>query len=60
MTDEQTTPAQPGGVPPQPSSRHTLTKSDGSKVTVKFDKDFNVTSIEDGMGAMKGQPNGHR
>lgn len=27
-----------------------MTKSDGSKVTVKFDKDFNVTGIEAGMG----------
>ena len=28
-----------------------VTKSDGTKATVKFDKDFNVTGIEDGMGA---------
>jgi hypothetical protein len=28
-----------------------MTKSDGTKVTVKFDKDFNVTGIEAGMGA---------
>ena len=28
-----------------------LTKSDGTKVTVKFDKDFKVTGVEDGMGA---------
>jgi hypothetical protein len=28
-----------------------LTKSDGTKVTVKFDKDFTVTGVEDGMGA---------
>jgi hypothetical protein len=28
-----------------------VTKSDGSKATVKFDKDFNVTATEDGMGA---------
>jgi uncharacterized membrane protein YkoI len=27
-----------------------MTKSDGSKVTVKFDKDFNVTGVEPGMG----------
>jgi len=26
-----------------------VTKSDGSKATVKFDADFNVTSVEDGM-----------
>lgn len=32
-----------------------VTKSDGSKVTVKFDKDFNVTDVENGMGAMKNQ-----
>jgi hypothetical protein len=30
-----------------------LTKSDGSKATVKFDKDFNVTAVQDGMGAHK-------
>ena len=30
-----------------------MTKSDGTKVTVKFDKDFNVTSVEDGMGSHK-------
>jgi hypothetical protein len=28
-----------------------MTKSDGTKVTVKFDKDFNVTAVEDGMGS---------
>ena len=28
-----------------------LTKSDGSEVTVKVDKDFNVTAVEDGFGA---------
>lgn len=28
-----------------------VTKSDGTKVTVKFDKDFNVTGIESGMGS---------
>jgi hypothetical protein len=27
-----------------------MTKSDGSLVTVKFDKDFTVTGVEDGMG----------
>lgn len=31
-----------------------LTKSDGSQVTVEFDKSFEVTSIQDGMG-----PGGH-
>jgi len=30
-----------------------MTKSDGTKVTVKFDSNFNVTSVEDGMGAHK-------
>jgi hypothetical protein len=30
-----------------------MTKSDGTKVTVKFDKDFNVTGVEAGMGAHK-------
>jgi hypothetical protein len=30
-----------------------MTKSDGSKVTVKFDKDFNVTAVQDGMGTAK-------
>jgi hypothetical protein len=30
-----------------------LTKSDGSRVTVKFDKDFNVTAVQDGMGSHK-------
>jgi hypothetical protein len=30
-----------------------VTKSDGTKATVKFDKDFKVTGIEDGMGAHK-------
>jgi hypothetical protein len=30
-----------------------VTKSDGSKVTVKFDKDFNVTAVQDGMGSHK-------
>jgi hypothetical protein len=31
-----------------------MTKSDGTAVTVKLDKDFNVTAVEDGMG--KGDP----
>jgi hypothetical protein len=30
-----------------------LTKSDGSKATVKFDKDFNVTAVEAGMGTVR-------
>jgi hypothetical protein len=30
-----------------------MTKPDGTKVTVKFDKDFNVTGVEAGMGAHK-------
>jgi hypothetical protein len=30
-----------------------VTKSDGSKATVKFDKDFNVTAVQDGMGSHK-------
>ena len=30
-----------------------VTKSDGSKATVKFDKDFTVTGVESGMGARK-------
>ena len=33
-----------------------MTKADGSRVTVKFDKNLAVTSVEDGMG--KGDP-GH-
>jgi hypothetical protein len=28
-----------------------MTRSDGSRVTVKFDKDFNVTAVQDGMGS---------
>ncbi len=31
-----------------------MTKSDGTQVTVKFDKSLNVTAVEDGMG--KGDP----
>jgi flavin-dependent dehydrogenase len=30
-----------------------LTKADGSKVTVKFDKSFAVTAIQAGMGTTK-------
>lgn len=33
-----------------------MTKADGSRVTVKFDKDFKVTSTEEGMGG--GGPGG--
>jgi len=33
-----------------------MTKADGTHVTVKFDKNFMVTSIQDGMGA--GGPGG--
>lgn len=39
-------------------------KSDGTLVTVKFDKDGNITGVEDGMGAggppggMRGRPSG--
>jgi hypothetical protein len=35
-----------------------VTKSDGTKATVKFDKDFNVTGVEPGMGNVKGGPTG--
>jgi hypothetical protein len=28
-----------------------LTRPDGSKATVKFDKDFTVTAVQDGMGS---------
>jgi hypothetical protein len=31
-----------------------LTKSDGTRATVKLNKDFTVAGIEDGMGATKG------
>jgi hypothetical protein len=34
-----------------------MKKADGSLVTVKFDSSFNITSVEDGMGA--GGPGGH-
>ncbi|HET6213001.1 MAG TPA: hypothetical protein VFE14_09030 [Micromonosporaceae bacterium] len=30
-----------------------VTKSDGTKATVKFDKDFNVVAVEAGMGSHK-------
>src|SRR5690242_20067335 len=30
-----------------------MTKSDGTRVTVKFDKNFAVTGVEDGMGSHK-------
>ena len=30
-----------------------MTKSDGTKVTVKFDKNFAVTAVQDGMGSHK-------
>ncbi|MGE5827011.1 MAG: PepSY domain-containing protein [Micromonosporaceae bacterium] len=33
-----------------------VTKSDGTKVTVKFDKDFNVTGVETGRGSGGPQP----
>jgi hypothetical protein len=32
-----------------------VTKADGSRATVKFDKDFAVTSVEEGMGGGPGQ-----
>jgi uncharacterized membrane protein YkoI len=35
-----------------------MTKSDGSEVTVKLDKDFNVTRVEGGMGKGDPQPSG--
>jgi len=34
-----------------------MTKADGTHVTVKFDKSFGVTAIQNGMGA--GGPDGH-
>lgn len=34
-----------------------MTKADGTRVTVKFDKNFKVTATEDGMGG--GGPGGH-
>jgi hypothetical protein len=30
-----------------------MTKADGTQVTAKFDQDFTITGIEDGMGAHK-------
>jgi hypothetical protein len=33
-----------------------LTKSDGSKATVKFDKNFGLLAIQDGMGTTKQPP----
>jgi uncharacterized membrane protein YkoI len=35
-----------------------MTKADGSEVTVKFDKNYQVTGVESGMG--KGDPGGPR
>ena len=35
-----------------------MTKSDGAPVTVKLDKDFNVTKVEDGMGMGDPRPAG--
>lgn len=35
-----------------------MTKSDGSLVTVKFDKNLAVIKVEDGMGAGEPAPNG--
>lgn len=35
-----------------------MTKSDGSAVTVKFDKNLNVTKVETGMGLGDPAPNG--
>jgi|GEM_PF-3948080 len=39
------------------ATRLLMTKADGTRVTVKFDKNFNVTSTQDGMGL--GGPGGH-
>ena len=39
-----------------------MTKADGTEVTVKFDKNLNVTAVETGMGKgdpMSGGPRGH-
>jgi uncharacterized membrane protein YkoI len=36
-----------------------MTKSDGTRVTVKFDKDYAVTGVEDGMGKGDPQDGGH-
>lgn len=35
-----------------------MTKADGTMVTVKMDKDFNVTAVEDGMGKGDPRPSG--
>jgi hypothetical protein len=38
-----------------------MTKADGTEVTVKFDKNFNVTGVETGLGKgdpMSGGPHG--
>lgn len=37
-----------------------LTKSDGTEVTVKLDKNFKVTSVEAGMGKGDPQPSGQQ
>jgi hypothetical protein len=36
-----------------------MTKADGTHVTVKFDKDFKITVIQQGMGAGGHGPGGH-
>jgi hypothetical protein len=36
-----------------------MTKADGTQVTVKFDKNLNVTAVEDGMGKGDPAPAGH-
>jgi hypothetical protein len=35
-----------------------MTKADGTEVTVKLDKSFKVTAVEDGMGKGDPKPNG--
>ena len=35
-----------------------MTRKNGTPVTVKMDKDFNVTAVEDGMGRGDPRPNG--
>jgi uncharacterized membrane protein YkoI len=37
-----------------------MTKSDGTEVTVKFDKNLAVTAVEDGMGKGDPRPSGGR
>lgn len=37
-----------------------MTKSDGTEVTVKLDKNFKVTAVEDGMGKGDPQPSGQQ